>query len=85
MSVGTDYYVRGVRNSEDAEYEKKNEELSRAIYPDIKTIYYKADKSLIKCSSSAFKEAYFAGGNYKKYLPKEIIPITEKALEELKK
>lgn len=83
--VGTDYYVRGVRNAEDAEYEKKNEELSRAIYPDIKTIYYKADKSLIKCSSSAFKEAYFAGGNYRKYLPKEIIPITEKALEELKK
>ena len=83
--VGTDYYVRGVRNAEDLEYEKKNEELSRAIYPDIKTIYYKADKSLIKCSSSAFKEAYFSGGNYKKYLPKEIIPVTEKALEELKK
>ncbi len=82
---GTDYYVRGIRDAADLEYEKVNEELSKSIYPSLKTVYYKADKDTVKCSSTAFKEAYYNGGNYKKYLPSAIVKEAEAVLTELKK
>ncbi len=83
--VGTDYYVRGIRNNSDLEYEKKNEELSLSMYGNLKTVYYKAEKELVNCSSTNFKNALKSGGNYKKYLPKETVDLINGELLKLGK
>ncbi|MBO7187789.1 MAG: 16S rRNA (guanine(966)-N(2))-methyltransferase RsmD [Clostridia bacterium] len=72
QKVNTPYYVRGIRNETDLIYEKNNENLSKTIYPDLITIYYKADKEDCKLSSTSIREKIESGEDYKKFLPKKI-------------
>ena len=82
--VGTPYYVRGIRSDADYVYEKKNEDLSLTIYPDLKTIYYKAQKTDRLVSSTAVRMAIDAGEDYKKTLPNGVYDAVSKALEKRK-
>ena len=47
------------------------------MYPDLITIYYKADKEFIKYSSTIVRECLDNKENYNKFLPKEIIKLVE--------
>ena len=82
--VGTPYYVRGIRSDADLIYEKKNEELSLTIYPELKTVYYKAPKTDRLVSSTAVRTAIENGQDYKKMLPEGVYQEVVKALSERK-
>jgi 16S rRNA (guanine(966)-N(2))-methyltransferase RsmD/pantetheine-phosphate adenylyltransferase len=82
--VGMDYYVRGIRNETDKAYEEMNESLSKKLYENIKTIYYKADKEFTKYSSSLVRECLENKENYSKFVPKEILKILEEELSKRK-
>ena len=82
--VGTPYYVRGIRSDADFVYEKKNEELSLTIFPELKTIYYKAPKTARLVSSTAVRTAIDCGEDFKKTLPNGVYSAVVKALEKRK-
>ncbi len=82
--VGTPYYVRGIRSDVDFIYEKKNEELSRTIYPELQTVYYKAPKTDRLVSSTAVRTAIEQGQDYKKLLPEGVYDKVVKVLKERK-
>lgn len=84
-SKNTVYYVRGIRNEADLVYEQANERLSKTIYPDLVTIYYKAIKEDRLVSSTIVRDALNARTGYEKYLPTAVIPVIKDILKELDK
>jgi len=78
--VGTKYYIRGIRNETDKAYEEMNEKLSKQMYPELTTVYYKADKEFIKYSSTIVRSCLDNKENYHKFLPKQIIEMVEEEI-----
>lgn len=76
-SKGTTYYVRGFRNEADLVYEESNERLSKTIFPELNTVYYKAVKDDVLISSTTVRDALDSKSNYSKYIPKEILPLIQ--------
>jgi 16S rRNA (guanine(966)-N(2))-methyltransferase RsmD/pantetheine-phosphate adenylyltransferase len=74
-SKGTTYYVRGFRNEADLVYEQANERLSKAIFPELNTVYVKASKNDRLVSSTAVRDALSSQTGYEKFIPKEILPL----------
>jgi pantetheine-phosphate adenylyltransferase len=70
---GIKYYVRGLRNSMDYNYEENICEANKLINPDMETVYFRAENVAI--SSSMVKELYSYGQDVSKYVPKEILPV----------
>lgn len=67
------YFVRGLRNSMDFNYEENIAEVNKLINTELETIYLRAESVAI--SSSMVKELYSYGEDVSKYVPVDILPL----------
>ena len=72
-SVGTPYYVRGIRDQKDYEYEKKNFEINVGRNEDIQTIFVPCSKEVGKISSTLIRQRLKAGESVTNLVPFEIL------------
>ena len=70
------YFVRGLRNSMDYNYEENIAEVNKLINPDIEYVYFRADHVAI--SSSMIRELMSFGKDVSKYVPKAILKVIDK-------
>ncbi|MGN0819731.1 MAG: pantetheine-phosphate adenylyltransferase [Christensenellaceae bacterium] len=75
---GVVYYVRGIRNQKDVEWEEKSFEFNSGVNPDIITMFFKAPKEVQNVSSTQVKELLKQHKSVKKYVPEEALEIIEK-------
>lgn len=77
----TPFYVRGVRNTIDFEYENANYFASKKLKDDIVTIYIPAEQDSLQVSSTLVKNSVKFKKDYSEYLPEEIRQDFLKMLE----
>lgn len=77
----TPFYVRGVRNTVDFEYENANYFASKKLKKDLITVYIPAEPEDICVSSTMVKNFIKFKKDYLQYIPKEIAPEIKKILE----
>lgn len=67
------YLIRGLRNTSDYLYEENIAKINSEIYPNLRTIYFRADNDVI--SSSMIRELREYRKDVSGFLPKEIYDI----------
>lgn len=80
-SENTPFYVRGVRNTIDFEYENMNMFANKKLMDDIVTIYIPAGQDSLHISSTLVKNSVKFKKQYSDYIPKEIQQDLLKILE----
>ncbi|MDE6105332.1 MAG: pantetheine-phosphate adenylyltransferase [Clostridia bacterium] len=68
----TPFYVRGVRNTVDFEYENQNFFANKKLKEDIVTIYIPAEQQSLHISSTLVKNSVKFNKDFKDYIPEEI-------------
>lgn len=68
----TPYYVRGIRNTVDLEYENANLYANRKLKPDIITVYLPAEQDSLHVSSSLVKNFIAFKKDFSQFIPEEI-------------
>ena len=68
----TPFYVRGVRNTVDFEYENQNFFANKKLKDDIVTIYIPAEQQSLHISSTLVKNSVKFNKDFKDYIPEEI-------------
>lgn len=68
----TPFYVRGVRNTVDFEYENANYYASKKLKEDMVAIYFPADHENLYISSTTARTLFKFKKNYEAYIPEEI-------------
>lgn len=68
----TNFYVRGIRNSTDYDYETLENYINSDMYNELITIYLPTRQELLHISSSLVKDAINFGMDVDKYIPEEI-------------
>jgi len=63
------FYVRGIRNDIDLEYEKEYAQKNAKLYPEITTVFIKADEELKDVSSSVIRELIQNKKDYLSFIP----------------
>ncbi|WP_137597948.1 pantetheine-phosphate adenylyltransferase [Paucilactobacillus kaifaensis] len=77
--VGADYLLRGLRNTNDFQYERDIAAMNQHLDNQIETLFMLADPKYQHLSSSLIKEVAKFGGDVSEYLPGEIAEqLTEK-------
>ena len=76
----TVFYVRGVRNTIDFEYENANFFANKKLKEDIVTIYLPAEQEELHISSSLVRNSVKFKKDFKSYIPQEIYKDIEKLL-----
>lgn len=79
---GTPFYVRGVRDCIDFEYENRDRFASQKLMPELVTIYIPADREKIQVSSTLVRNSVKFGKQYFDYVPEEIAGDFAKMMEE---
>ena len=75
----TPFYVRGIRNSRDFDYETADFYASRKLDPEMITLYLPAEQEHLHISSTLVKNSIAFEKPFKDYLPKAVYDyITEK-------
>ena len=74
---GTTYYVRGIRDERDLDYEERTFEFNSKLYPEIQTVFVNCSKEDKKISSTFVRELIESGKPVSKYVPFEILPFLE--------
>ncbi len=77
----TPFYVRGIRNTVDFEYENQNFFANKKLKKDIITVYLPAQQDSLQISSTLVKNSVKFGKDYKDYVPEKILPDVKKLLE----
>ena len=77
----TPFYVRGVRNTVDFEYENMNAFASKKLKEDMITIYIPAEQDNLHISSTLVKNSIKFNKQYNDYIPAAILPELLKILE----
>ena len=77
-SEGTEYYVRGIRDEKDLDYENRTFDFNSRLYPEIQTVYFYCGKENSKVSSTFVRSLIEKGESVKKYVPYEAIELIEK-------
>lgn len=72
-SENTPFYVRGIRDGADLDYENRDRFASLKLKSDMVTIYLPADKRNLEVSSSLVKNCIKFKKDYSDYIPKEIL------------
>lgn len=67
------YSIRGLRNSMDFEYEENISKINKLIYPDMDTIYLRAEN--VEISSSMVKELNEYEQDISRFVPEQIMKI----------
>ncbi len=70
--LGIRHIVRGVRNMIDFETERSIADANRVLAPEIETVIIPTAQEFAHISSSAVRDVIKHGGDYSKFLPKEI-------------
>lgn len=70
---GIGYMIRGLRNNMDYNYEENIAEVNKLIYPEMESVYFRADN--VAVSSSMVKELHSYGRDVSPYLPAAILEI----------
>ena len=78
--IGAKYYIRGVRNIADFEYESKMHFFNKKLYKDLITIFIPCDEELSSVSSTNVRDAIKNGGDLKEFLPLEVLEIIKDKL-----
>ena len=73
--VGTPYYVRGIRDQKDYEYESKNFEINVKKNPDIETLFVPCSKDVKNISSTRIKQLLSEGKSVVNLVPFEILSL----------
>jgi pantetheine-phosphate adenylyltransferase len=68
----TPFYVRGVRNTIDFEYENQNYFASKKLMPELVTLYIPAEQDKLQVSSTLVKNSVRFQKDFLEYIPKEI-------------
>lgn len=68
----TPFYVRGIRNTVDFEYENSNFFANKKLKNDIVTVYLPADQQDLHISSTLVKNSIKFKKDYKEYIPEKI-------------
>lgn len=76
-SEGTEYYVRGIRNDKDLDYENRTFDFNSKLYPEIQTVYFYCGKENSKVSSTLVRSLVERGESVRKYVPFEAIELIE--------
>ena len=71
------YYVRGVRNQVDINYEEKCFQFNSKLNPDIQTLFVQCPKSLANTSSTRVRDELKKGKRVDNLVPYEIISLLE--------
>ena len=80
-SENTPFYVRGVRDGVDFDYENRDRFASLKLKSDIVTVYIPADKQNLEVSSSLVKNFIKFKKDFSDYIPKEILSDFKTLLE----
>ncbi len=75
---GTDFYVRGLRNAVDFEYENADFYASRDIAPNMVTLYLPAEQKHLHVSSTLVKNCIAFGKPFAAYVPSAVARYIEK-------
>ena len=78
----TPFYVRGVRNTIDFEYENANFFANKKLKRDIVTIYLPAEQEDLHVSSSLVRNSFKFKKDFSEYIPREIYKEIEKLLRD---
>lgn len=70
----TPFYVRGVRDGIDFEYENRNFFANKKLKPDIVTVYMPAYQENLHVSSTLVRNSLRFEKEYREYIPAEILP-----------
>jgi len=71
-SENTPFYIRGIRNTVDFEYENANYFASKKLNPNMVALYIPAEQGDIHISSTMVKNHIKFGKDYSVYLPEKI-------------
>lgn len=80
-SENTPFYVRGVRDTIDFEYENRNFFANKKLKEDIVTIYIPSEQESLHISSSLVKNSVKFNKDYTQYIPEKIREDLRKILE----
>lgn len=69
------YYVRGLRNGRDYDYENDINYINSELMPELVTIYVPCSALNVQVSSTAVRELISFKKSAAKYIPEEIIPL----------
>jgi pantetheine-phosphate adenylyltransferase len=78
----TPFYVRGIRNTIDFEYENQNSFANKKLKDDIITIYIPAEQDALQISSTLVRNSAHFKKEYGEYIPKEIAEDIYKLFDE---
>lgn len=77
----TPFYVRGVRDSIDFEYENRDNFASKKLKEDLITIYLPAEQEQLHISSSLVRNSIKFKKEYDSYIPQKILKTLKNILE----
>lgn len=78
------YYVRGIRDQKDVEYEEKNFKITSKLNPFVELVFFNCPKELSKVSSTMVKECLKQGKPVDKYVPYQIKEMLEEYTKDKK-
>lgn len=68
----TEFYIRGIRNTNDYAYETLMDYANTDIHKELITIFIPTKQELLHISSSAVRDIIHFGGDYERYIPESI-------------
>lgn len=71
-NLGANFLIRGVRNSQDYEYEKNIASMNKKMDADIDTVFLLSDEAYSNISSSMIKEIAKFGGDVSSFVPSAV-------------
>lgn len=71
--IGAKYIVRGLRNSNDFDFEKNIAQLNKSMMNELETVFILSEPALSHISSSIVREIIKFKGDASAFLPKEIL------------
>lgn len=77
----TPFYVRGIRDTIDFEYENRNFFANKKLKDDIVTVYLPAEQDSLQISSTLVKNSYKFKKDFSQYVPEEIAEDVKKLLD----
>ncbi|MBQ4518138.1 MAG: pantetheine-phosphate adenylyltransferase [Clostridia bacterium] len=78
---GANVVIKGLRAISDFEYEFQMAQLNKQLDPDIETLFMVTNVNYSYISSSIVKEVANLGGDFSKFLPKEIYEDVKQKIE----
>lgn len=79
-SLNSKIIVRGIRNSQDLDYERAVADINHHLDPQLETVFLLAKPEYQSVSSSILKETFHFGGDISGFIPENVL----KAMEQVK-